>query len=148
MKTNMTTCNRFFVGFALICIAALAWCQPKVEGTWKGKIMIPADAYKSAPKEQQAQAKAGLEIIKKTKFVLTLKADKTYSNSISLEKQKSRTSSGKWVQAGSTLTLTREMADGKKNPGKPQKFTLSADGKTLTYAPDDMGPGVKIVFTR
>ena len=145
---TMTQCTRFFVGLSLLATTALAWCQAKVEGTWNGKIIIPESALKSVPKEQQAQAKAGLAMLGKTKFVLILKADKTYTSTISMDKSKPKVSSGKWVLSGNTLTLTRAIADGKKAPGEPQKFTVSADGKTLTYSPKDMGPGGKIVFTR
>ena len=137
-----------------VCCAAFALAAGSVVGTWKGVIVMDTSKLpKPKDANQQKMMDAGIAMVKKMKITLNLKADKTYAASFSGGPDgASKTSTGKWSQSGTTVTMTPQKDGGKPVTGeqaKPQKLTVSADGKTLTMSPPSQGGmSVKIVFSR
>jgi len=126
-----------------------------VVGTWKGNIEVDTSKLPKPKDDSQRKAmEAGLASIKALRLILVLKSDKTYTTTYTggPSQEKDRTSSGKWSQSGSTVTITPLKNSGKPvtgNLAKPQKLFLSPDGKKLTLTPPSQnGVTVKVVFRK
>jgi hypothetical protein len=140
----------FAGAFAVLTTAVFA---QSVVGAWKGKVSMDLSKFPKAQNPQQQQMiDQMVEQMKKMQISLSLAANKTYTATASglPGQQGAQKAEGKWTLAGRTLTLTTTKENGKapKN-NKPQKFTLSPDGKKLTMVMEQGGPpGMSLVFTK
>lgn len=120
-------------------------------GSWVGKIVIdkmpPMPPNATAQQKQQVQGM--LDQLKKVRINMSIKANKTFAvKAPSMFGQPATNAEGTWKQTGSTITLTTTKENGKPAAGtkaKPQDFTLSKDGKTISMS--GMGGG-KLIFTK
>lgn len=115
----------------------MAFADTNAAGNWKGHIVF--DTSKSTIKDPATQklAQQQMESAKKLLISLNLKSDKSFTGG-------PPASTGKWSQSGSKVSLTPK---GQKQP--TQVFSLSKDGKTLSYdLPTNMGIKAKIVLTK
>lgn len=158
----MKTIIRVSAAVAAMAVVSMSMAQ-NVVGAWKGKMELDMSVV---PKGQNAdQQKAMVEMIKKMMgnmtMNLTLNSDKTFTmvvtglpaNPQTQQKAKEQKAKGKWVQKGSTITLTVTEANGAKPKGenKPQNLTVSKDGKKLILIPNAPGAQLgksRVVFTR
>ncbi len=139
----------------LVCLVVAAIAAGNVTGVWKGTIKLDTSKLpKPKNAQEQQMMQQGIDMVKKMKITLTLNANKTYSASFTGGPGgASKTSTGKWVQSGNTVTITPVKEDGKAvtgNQAKPQKLTVSSDGKTLTMTPPGQsgGPTATVIFVR
>lgn len=137
------------VGLGCLVLAASGFAQELV-GKWFGRLTVD---WSKLPKMDDPQMKKQLEearkMIEKIRQVLELKADKTYTSSMTGASQPA-TAEGTWAFAGDTLTLTPKKRNGKVvtvgEDSKPRKLTLSKDKKQLSMK---MGSGeVTLVLVR
>ena len=141
-KDGMNKISRLLLTFAACAVSVAAFAQ-NAAGTWNGKLDLsgvhPKDAKEKQGIDQMRTMMASASI------KLTLKGDHTFSVTFSMGgKGQGMTENGKWSQSGRTVTMI-----GKK--GKPEKLTISANGKQMIMTPpaDDKGPkGMKAIFTR
>ncbi|HWA84547.1 MAG TPA: hypothetical protein VG820_13980, partial [Fimbriimonadaceae bacterium] len=114
---------------------------------WKGHIIVDASKMdKTLTPQQQQMVKQSIAATKTMVITLTMKANKTYTASVS-GSPASSTDTGTWKQAGNKVTMTGS----KPTPnGKPdvQTLTLSKDGKSMMMVlPAQMGVNAKVVFS-
>jgi hypothetical protein len=137
----MKLITRLALTGAAIIVTATALAQSPV-GTWKGKLDVSqAKATTESEKQQLSMVKSFAAGIS---FKLSFKKDKTYSMTMTGGPAGAPAQAGKWTQSGRTIMVTGDK-------GKPQKMTISANGKMLTMLPpaDDKGPkGIKLVFKK
>lgn len=129
------------VGLSLAASLALA-ATPV--GNWTGKISVKVPAMPpNTPPQQKAMVTKMMSQLAAAKILANFKKDGTFTvNTSGMPGPKpSDKSNGKWTQKGNAITLTDA-----KNPGRPQVFTLSPNGKTMSLTmPGGQG---KVVFTR
>lgn len=116
-------------------------------GNWKGHVVIDTSKMQKVkdPKMQQ-MIDQGIAKAKSMVISLSIKADKTYTASASGSGAPADKDNGTWKLAGNTLTLTSLKKDSAQ---KPQAFTMSSDGKTLTLSlPSGQGASAKVIFKR
>lgn len=123
---------------SIIAVSSVwAMADKSAVGNWKGHIVF--DASKSTIKDPATQklAQQQMDSAKKVVVTLNLKSDKTFSGG-------PPSSTGTWSQSGNKVTLVP-----KGQTKAKQVFTLSKDGKTLTYdIPNNQGISAKIVLTK
>ena len=132
----------------VLSIGVSALASPNVTGKWKGKLHISLPALPPNLTAEQKQAVAAqMAKVKAATIILNLKGDKTYTASAQGMPGTDQTDTGTWTISGNTLTMTSTKK--KKKPGmdKPQKLTISSDGKTITL-PIPGGANNKAVFNR
>jgi hypothetical protein len=141
------------VGITVTLLAAMTACTfaQSAAGAWKGKLNLTMDLPKTSDPKMKALMDQQMAAMKAITIHLTFKADKTYTLTTSGTPPQmggGQTDKGKWTQTGKTVTITSTKVASKEN--KPQKMTLSADGKTLTMLiPGPNGkPGGNILFKR
>lgn len=124
--------------FALVSVTA-AFAASAV-GTWNGKIdMSGMKIPNSHGPDGDKQINMMKQMMGSMKITLNLKGDHTYVVTTSGGMQKTpKSETGKWTQSGNVISVTGK--------NKTEKMTLSANGKTMTMAPDN-AQGLKIIFT-
>lgn len=129
--------NRIASLLTLVALSGMALADQSAAGNWKGRIVF--DSTKSTIKDPATQklAQQQMDSAKKIAITLNLKGDKTFAGG-------PPPSTGKWSQTGNKVSLTPTGQTKVK-----QVFTLSKDGKTMTYElPTNQGIKAKIVLTR
>ena len=112
-------------------------------GSWTGKFQVQLPTLPpNLPPAQKAMADKMIAQIKNGRIFLVMKADKTYTTrAVNLPSLGPPNSKGTWSQKGNVVTMKETKAG-----VKPQDFTLSANGKTMSF-PMPGGHG-RILFTR
>lgn len=130
---------------AALSVQALA---AGVVGVWKGHVVVDTSKMsKTLTPQQQQMIQQSIAATKSMVITLTIKANKTYTASVSGAPGAPSTDTGTWKQSGNSVTMTGS----KPGPsGKPdsQTMTLSKDGKTMTLSmPAQMGVSAKVIFS-
>ncbi|RYH14653.1 MAG: hypothetical protein EON57_00035 [Alphaproteobacteria bacterium] len=128
---------------SLSLVASLALAASPV-GKWSGKITVKLPPMPAnTPPQQKAMVTQMMGQLAKSKILANFKKDGTFTmNATGMPGPKPNdTTAGKWTQKGNAVTLTDT-----KNPGRPQTFIMSPNGKTMSLTmPGGRG---KVVFTR
>ena len=125
---------------AVLSASVLAFSQ-SAAGTWNGRIdasgMKPQDAQQEM---MVAQLKTMLPLVK---MKLTMMPNRTYRLNVTRGPgRKGDTESGKWTQAGRTVTI-------RPHKGAARKMTISANGRTMVMMTSAGGvKGMRVVFTK
>ena len=132
---------RLLLSLALASAAVASFGQ-SATGHWIGHVDF--SGFKAKDAQQQKMIAQMKPMLAKMHADLTLKANHTYSVVISGGPGNQKEShTGKWSQSGRTVTVTDEK-------GKPQKMTVSADGRRMELSSNDKGApsGVKLIFAK
>ncbi|HVT14491.1 MAG TPA: hypothetical protein VHE55_19680 [Fimbriimonadaceae bacterium] len=144
----MKFAQRFFVVATAVAALSVQVLAAGVVGVWKGHIVVDSSKMdKTLTPQQQQMMKQSIAATKSMVITLTMKADKTYSASVSGTPGADNADTGTWKQAGNKITMTGS----KPGPGgKPdvQTLVLSKDGKSMTMTlPGQMGVSAKVIFS-
>lgn len=147
----MLNIKRFLATAAMVATLVSATLAASPVGSWAGRLVIdnmPKLPANATP-EQKKQIQTMLDQVKKYRISLVIKSNKSFNVSApAMGPMPAQTAEGTWTQIGTKLTLKTTKENGKPATGpnaKPQDFTYSADGKTITSTKMGMG---KIIFTR
>ena len=134
---------RVVCAVSLSLAASLALAATPV-GNWSGKITVKLPPMPAnTPPQQKAMVTKMMGQLAAAKILANFKKDGTFTVNTSgmPEPKPTDTTTGKWTQKGNAVTITDN-----KQPGRPQTFTMSPNGKTMSLSmPGGQG---KIVFTR
>ena len=129
----MNAFRRFALAAVCLSICAAAIASPNLVGKWKGRITGLPSMGKATTPQQQKMMDSMMVKIKAMVINLTLKADKTFTITVSNSPMPAanNSDSGTWSQKGQSLILT-----GKGKSGKPhtQTLDLSKDFKTISHS--------------
>ncbi len=127
----------FILGVFSFALVATSFAD--ITGKWSGKVTLETKDQKMA---QQVKAQGAMPTV-----ALEFKSDKTYKATQTGGPDKAtHVSEGTWAVSGSSVTLTPKKRDGKAISGemaKPKVYTLSKDGKSMTYVQSAMARAPK-----
>ena len=118
-----------------------------ITGNWKGRIKIDISKISKAPNAAaHSKMMARIPQVQQMVINLSLKADHTFSESA----QGGPSRSGTWTLNGNTISLATTVNG--KIQGKPDVFTISANGKSFTMSQPDpksnQKDAIRVTFTR
>jgi len=147
----MLNIKRILATAAMVATLVSATLAASPVGSWVGKLQIdkmPA-LPKTATAAQKKQMQTMIDQLKKYRINLAINSNKSFVvTAPAMAMIPAQKAEGTWTLKGTKLTLKTTKENGKAPVGpnaKPQDFTYSADGKTISMATPGMG---KIVFTR
>jgi hypothetical protein len=122
--------------------------QPNIVGTYQGRVSIDESMVKITDPKQRKQFESMLGDYKSIRLELVINRDRSFR--ITRSGPNKLVVTGTWTQKGNQLTLKELRHNGKELPEKLQaesKFTISADGRTITQA--DRSPmALRVTYTR
>jgi len=123
-----------------------------VTGVWHGRLKVKLPPQPAgATAEQKKAVVDSVAKAQQINFLLTLKADKTFSMVLSGGMfSKPQTATGNWTQTGSKITVTATKNNGlAAKSAKPQSLVVSKDGKSLAARlPAPQVKQASLTFTR
>ena len=150
----MLNFKRILATAAIVATFVTASIAASPVGSWTGRIVldkmpaIPANT----PPEQKKMINDMISKLKLYRIAMVVKGNKSFTITAPpmpmMGDKTGNKAEGTWKQSGTKVTFTTTKDNGKAPVGenaKPKDATLSADGKTLTFAVATQG---KLVFTK